>query len=153
MGNLKEKDLRGFSNGTLTPITLQGPATLYRFAGHPEGKGEWWIEESTFTMIYNEARDNCSRSQSDTTWTEFRRLYRKYTAVSLNWNYLLKFFRMDVPAKCEVVGWVGKVKAQPLVYLDKQAELSRDIPGRLIGGLEQLFLESFDMSWINSLSL
>lgn len=152
MGNLREKDLTGFS-GSLTPCTIEGPATLYRFAGNPDGSGGWWIEESTFNMIYNEARDNCSSSGSNTTGTEFRRLYRKYIAVSLDWNDLLKFFKMNIPQDCKAVGWVGKVKAQPLVSMDEQKKLGRKIPGVLSGGLEQLYLESYDVNWIRKVSL
>ena len=152
MANLTKDALAGFS-GSLTPYTIQGPATLYRFAGDPRGRGEWWIEESTFTMIYNEARDNCAHSGSNTTGTEFRRLYRKYIAVSLDWNDLLKFFRMDIPETCKAVGWIGKVKAQPLISDKEQNRLDRNISGILGGGLEQLFLESYDVSWIKKVSL
>jgi hypothetical protein len=152
MGRLTETKLMGFK-GSLTPCVIDGPATLYRFSEHPEGRGEWWIPEDIFLLIYNEARDNAAASQSNTTGTEFRRLYRKYLAISLDWNDLEQLFRMDVPDGAFATGWKGLAKSQPVVSEAEAKKLGKTISGKLSGGVEQLFIEEYDINWVRKASL
>ncbi|MEQ1956744.1 hypothetical protein [Mesorhizobium sp. CN2-181] len=151
MGKFKEASLKAF-RGAVGQIVISGPATLYRFSGHPKGIGEWWISEDVFMMIYNESRDQTYAAGPNTSKAGFRRLYRKYLSVSLDWNDLENFFRMDIPAGASATGWRGDVKDQSIVSDDGQAEYEIKISGRLPGGVEQLFLEQYDLAWIRRVS-
>lgn len=106
-----------------------------------------------FSLIYEEGRDTAGPSLSNTMGSEFRRLYRKHLAISLDWNDLEAQFWLDVPPDATVSGWVGITKAQPIVSASEQARLGRPISGVLKGGLEQIFVEHLNATWIRRVYL
>lgn len=152
MSRFTERELSAF-RGQVAPCTIAGPVSLYRFSANPTGAGGWWVPQDVFSLIYEEARDTTARARADTVGSEFRRLYRKYLAISLDWNDLEALFRMDVPPEAAVSGWAGITKAQPVVSARGQARLGRAVPGMLAGGLEQVFLEHVNVTWIRRVSL
>jgi hypothetical protein len=152
MAGLSEKDLAAFT-GSVTQVNIPGPCTLYRFSERPRGEGAWWIDQETFRLIYDEARDNSSRSPASTSGTEFRRLYRKYLAISFDWNDLMNLFRMDVPAHATVPVWLGTTRGQPMFSIAEQERLGRQVEGHLNGGLPQLFVEHYEIEWVRPISI
>jgi hypothetical protein len=133
-----EKALAAFK-GSVTPCVVAGPSALYRFTRHPEGTGDWWVPEDIFSLIYQEARDRTALDRSNTTGSEFRRLFRQYLAISLDWNDLENCWRMDIPSGAMVMGWKGLTKEQPLVSESEQRRIGTLTSGRLKGGLDQFF--------------
>ena len=138
--------------GPIRPYHAKGGDTLYRFSERHDGGGSWWIPYETFRILYDEARDNTAHS-SVTSGTEFRRLYRKYLAISIDWNLMVDFFRMDIPAGTTAVGYIGTTNTQPFVSSAAQSRHEVEAQGILPGGLDQVFLTQYDITWVRRISL
>jgi hypothetical protein len=60
---------------------------------------------------------------------------------------------MDIPSGAMVMGWKGLTKEQPLVSESEQRWIGTLTSGRLKGGLDQFFLEHYNIKWIKKVSL
>lgn len=157
--SLSMDDLGNF-RGQIVPVTLAGERSIYRFSDAPMDRndpkpalGKWWFSEEVFLMIYNEARDNSSRSSSTTLGTEYRRLFSRYLAISIGFGTLFDLYRMDIPENGTVSGWKGIAAAQPRVSSRLQDEHGVPASGTLPGGLEQYFIERYNPTWVRRVSL
>ena len=134
------------------PVKIDGPATLYRFSGPQEkgtvdGSGDWWISERTYLDMYNEARKLSAGNNGSTVSTEFIKIYRDRLAVSLDWNDLQRFFRMNIPAGGYVDGIIGVTSRQPKLSYDDQYKQNREVKGIYKGGAEQVFVRYTAAEW------
>ena len=155
--------LMTFRAGTAKVVRFVGPHHLLRAAGWDATRGgfasaygSWWADELELGKIGSKLEKFEGWLPKELLRAAWPAQYRGAAALCEDWNDMREMFRLELPARQEIVGLVGAAAAQPQRSSMARAQASTPF---LAGGGEQVYfkrtatLNSVNPLWVFSRSL